>query len=547
VNGLFSQTRYFLIALEHTPVKHQGATVMANKAQDHLHRLIRSMSRAEKRYFKVHSGRHVGDGQAKYHKLFDAIAAVEEYDEQAVIAQFSSEAFTHRFAITKRRLYESVLESLEAFHAEGSIDARLGRMLHTIRLLHDRSLYDDAAKLLHSFERLARAHDRQPMLLAAMEWQRRLAERDNYVHATEQQLNELAERRAALEVEQSELDGLWALKTRIFLLLYRKGLARDAATLKALNDLLKDPLLDEKRPALSAKAAYLRHHIRSAVAFTMNDLPTCYAQLNANLQLFESEHDRFEQEPQVVLSVLGNLAFVCVALGRFDEARIHLMSFRNAPSAWNMPETEDLDLKLFNTSMSLELGMHLRAGRPDLALELVPQIERGLDRYGERIGPMRRTGFLYQIAYAHFMAGLKEPALRWTNRLLDGLRTDDASDLAAAGRTLYLALLIESGKRDLLGYALRNTERFFQNRERMHRFEPLLLELVRQWSKARNADEEMKAFQHGMSTMGGLMNDPLERSMIDQFDALAWTESKVTGRPMAELVRERSEGFSSAA
>jgi hypothetical protein len=249
----------------------------------------------------------------------------------------------------------------------------------------------------------------------------------------------------------------------------------------------------------------------------------------------------------VVLSVLGNLAFVCVALGRFDEARIHLMSFRNAPSAWNMPETEDLDLKLFNTSMSLELGMHLRAGRPDLALELVPQIERGLDRYGERIGPMRRTGFLYQIAYAHFMAGLKEPALRWTNRLLDGLRTDDASDLAAAGRTLYLALLIESGKRDLLGYALRNTERFFQNRERMHRFEPLLLELVRQWSKARNADEEMKAFQHGMSTMGGLMNDPLERSMIDQFDALAWTESKVTGRPMAELVRERSEGFSSAA
>ncbi len=520
---------------------------MANKAHDHLHRLIRSMSRAEKRYFKVHTGRHVGDGEARYHKLFDAIAACEEYDEQAVIARFNNEAFTHRFAITKRRLYESVLDSLEAFHAEGSIDARLGRMLHTIRLLHDRSLYDDATKLLHSFERLARAHDRQPMLLAALEWERRLAERDNYVHATEQQLNELAERRDALALEQSELDGLWALKTRIFLLLYRKGQARDAASLKTLSDLLNDPLLDEGRPARSAKAAYLRHHIRSAAAFTMNDLHTCYTHLNANLQLFELEKDRFEQEPQAVLSVLGNLAFVCVALGRFDEACKHLQAFRNAPSVWNMPETEDLELKLFNTSTSLELGMHLRAGRPDLALELIPRTERGLERYGERIGHLRRAGFLYQMAYAHFMAGQPEPALRWTNRMLDGLRTDDASDLAAAGRTLYLALLIESGKRDLLTYALRNTERFFQNRERMHRFEPLLLDLVRQWNKARTTDEEVHAFQSCMNAMGPLMNDPMERSMIDQFDALAWTEGKVTGRPMAEIVRERNEGLSSAA
>ena len=87
---------------------------MANKAHDHLHRLIRSMTKAEKRYFKVHSGRHLSDGERRYHRLFDAIAAAEEYDEAAIIQRFSQEAFTHRFAITKRRLYETVLDSLEA-------------------------------------------------------------------------------------------------------------------------------------------------------------------------------------------------------------------------------------------------------------------------------------------------------------------------------------------------------------------------------------------------------------------------------------------------
>ena len=33
---------------------------------------------------------------------------MEHYDEQAVMDQFKGEAFTHRFAITKRRLYEAI-------------------------------------------------------------------------------------------------------------------------------------------------------------------------------------------------------------------------------------------------------------------------------------------------------------------------------------------------------------------------------------------------------------------------------------------------------
>jgi tetratricopeptide (TPR) repeat protein len=520
---------------------------MSNRTQDHVHRLILSMTRAEKRYFKLFTGRNSNLGHNNHTVLFDAIAAMEHYDEQAVMDQFKGEAFTHRFAITKRRLYEAILRSLDAFHAESSVDARLGRMIHQLEILHDRSLYEDAAKMLLSITKLARQHDRQGALVAALEWERRLGERDNYVHIGPDELDELCMNSQALNDELAELHELWSLKSRLFMTLYRKGQVRDEQMRRDVEALLAHPVLQGTAAPRSAKAGFLRHHIRSAAAFAIGDLGTCFDHLKANLLALQQERERFLNEPNLVLSVLSNLAFVSVALGRYTESFAYLKAFRNTPAEWNMAENEDLDLKLFSTSYSLELGIHTRMGRVDLALELAPAVERGLERYGDRLGPVRKAGFQYQLAYARFLAGHTDEALRWANKLLDGLRTEDSSDLAVAGRTLYLALLLEANKKDLLPYALRNTERFLQNRDRMHRFEPLFMTLLRASLRTRNMDELRSVFTTFRDALMPLADDPLERGVFDQFDALSWAESKATGRPLNEVVMDRAARTGQAA
>ena len=84
---------------------------MPRKSQDHVHRLIRSMTRAEKRYFKLYIGRHVVEASSNHGVLFNAIADMEVYDERALMERYANEAFTHKFAITKRRLYGAILVS----------------------------------------------------------------------------------------------------------------------------------------------------------------------------------------------------------------------------------------------------------------------------------------------------------------------------------------------------------------------------------------------------------------------------------------------------
>ncbi len=511
---------------------------MSNKAHDHVHRLVRSMTSMEKRYYKLHIGRKgPGGGQ---HELFDAIAAMEEYDEIALLERFKDQPFTRHFAITKRRLYESILRSLDAFHADRSVDARMHRILQQVDLLYQRALYDDAAKLLQSVRRLARQHDRQPILLAVLNWERRLMEQGNYGKAGIADVDRVAEEGRDVLAQQMELDTLWDLKSRVFLLLYREGRARDATAQKELSDLLQHPMLADKSPLRTARARFLRGHVRSAADFAMGDLAGCHAHLSANMELLRAERVRFADDPSLVIGVLSNLTYVCNRLGRYEEAAALLREFRTLPSTWEMPETEDLDLKLFISTNSLELSLLARTGEFERALELVRAIESGLQRHGGSMSAIRRAGFLYQVAFTYFGAGQADMALKWLQRLLNDVRMDESAEIVCFGRLLSLLAWMEAGRTDLLTYGLRNTERLLEARSRTFRFEPIYLDMIRNVLKAKTDAAVHDAIQQFHDLVSPLEHDPKEQAVFDLLDPLAWAESKLQGRPFAEMVKERA-------
>ena len=59
----------------------------------HLHSLIKSLTKQEKRYFKLFAQRHTSGKENQYLKLFDAIDAQEVYKEDAIKKKFSKEKF----------------------------------------------------------------------------------------------------------------------------------------------------------------------------------------------------------------------------------------------------------------------------------------------------------------------------------------------------------------------------------------------------------------------------------------------------------------------
>ena len=505
------------------------------------------MSRAERRYFKLYTSRHVLGGHSNYQLLFDAIAAMDTYDEAALLLKFKKHAFTKRFPITKRRLYEAILRSLDAFHAESSVDARLHRMLHHVELLYHRALYTDAQKILTSVRKLARSHDRQSVLLEVVAWDRRFMERTSYAGVNAAALDELNGHAEALRQEIQQIDALWHLKSTSFLTLYHQGHARDTDRLKELRALLLHPLLRPEAVLITAKAQFLHHHVHSVVDFARGDLSSCHAHLSANEKVLEEHADLFSDEPNLLLSVISNRAYVAHRLGRTQEAMKALAKVRLLPKQLRKAPDRDLSVKVFAMGYSLEMAFHAHLGEFEKATALIPAMEEGLNTFAEQLSPLRKAGLYYQAAYAHFGAGRIELALKWSHEQLNLPGLDETTETYCFGRMLNLLIHLEMGHKDLLPYTLRSMERYLKDRQRTYRFETVFLDFLRERIKAKDTDAERVALERFRAGVVPLSEDPLEQAVMDHLDPLAWVEAKLTGRSFAQLVQERAIDRATAA
>ncbi len=512
---------------------------MPKLVQDHVHRLIHSMSRAEKRYFKLHTSRHLVAGHSNHQELFDAIAAMPTYDEKALRKRFTGAAFMRRFSITKRRLYETVLGSLDAFHAESSIDDKLRRMLHHVELLHRRALYADAAKVLRSARTLARANDRQALLLQVAEWERRVMERCNYSGITAGDLAARAGSVAGVAEEWQEVDRLWQIKSASFLLIYRSGQAPGPKELEQLESLAQEPLLVDGVGLHSARARFLHHHVRSALAYAQNDLVTCEQQLTACADVLRKEQQHFQEEPDLMLGVMGNLAHVRMRLGRHQEALDGFKEFRKIPLMMATVPSPDLEMKLFVMGSSLELSVLSAKGEFGKAVELLVPLEEGLRNFGDRASTVRRAELALQAAYVSFGAGEYDRALRWCNRLLNEKSIEAHTELHALGRMLNLMVLMELGKGELLAYLVRNTQRALKQHGGPFTLELVLLDHAQALGKPGHSKLRKGLWQNLLLEFAAAAKEPREHSVMDQIDLLSWARAKAEERDFAELVREQ--------
>lgn len=116
------------------------------KPSNELFDLIKSLTKSEKRFFKLHSA--LQSGEKNYLRIFDAIDKQKAYDEDAIKQQFARETFIRHFPSEKNHLYKLILKALRAYHAESSIGGLLKQHINNIEILFGKALYTEAGKIL---------------------------------------------------------------------------------------------------------------------------------------------------------------------------------------------------------------------------------------------------------------------------------------------------------------------------------------------------------------------------------------------------------------
>ncbi len=508
---------------------------MSNVGSDRLHRLIKSLTKAEKRYFKLFSSRHTIGEVNHYVRLFDAIESMKVYNEEKLLLQFREEDFIRFFSITKSRLFERVLLSLDAFHHASSVDAELWKELHFAEILYKKTHYDMCARRLEIARRLATRYEKFAVLAQISDMEKTLAEKDSYSGRTENDIARMQEDDKRIAEQLGVFNELWNVKSLLFMQLNSRGPTQNAKELSDYRDAL-DKIYQKTNPVLlSQNARFMFHHAYSAYHFAAGQYEDCREHLEKNTHLIETNTDIFRDEPNIYFGVLTNLIYICSRLQQYDDVMKNLKKLRALPEKLDTARNEDLELKLFSSAYSLELTLYNTTGRFEKSVAIAPRIEKGLERFEGKLSILRQAYFRFTIAVGYFGAGKYQAAQRWINKLTSDPNMEQTEAIFIVAQIFAIVIHFELGHDDQIPYITRATRRYLNMKRRPYKFERLMLRFFDRYKSTNTS-----GFPELRKDLVALEQDNFDRAAFEYFDFPAWVESKSKGVSFRAVVEEKS-------
>jgi hypothetical protein len=505
------------------------------KTSEDLFVLIKSLTKTEKRHFKLFSGS--ASGEKKYLQLFDAISEQEQYDEAAILDQFENEKFVKNFSVAKAYLFESILNSLEVFHSDKTFDGQLRKQINHIKILASKKQYGLCLKLISKAKKLASDFDYYTYAYELSTIEESVMQSLNEIKWLEENYERIYREEDKILEKLKNFQNYRKQSTKSVARGTKQGRSRDLDTVKRYDALKKPKLLLDPSKALSDRALITYYFLNGTYHYFRNDNSGSLGYFLELKKFIESKPHYPKLYFHPYLYSLNNIISVGMGILRFEEMLETLDALKNIK----------YDSPAENASIQLRYYIQLTHiliyyGRYAEAFESIPEIETWFKNNSRNeLHKAHKLTLLLNISIIYFTAGNYKICLSYLNRMLNTEAKDMAYDTYGFVRLLNLIVHFELGNHDLLPSITRSTYRYFYKHKRLYKFETMVLDFIRTKAIRMNTKEErIIAFRELKAEFKKIIKDPLEKNALEYFDFESWLESKIENKSFVEIVRKKS-------
>ena len=483
--------------------------------QEELFTLIKSLTKSEKRYFKLHSAH--GNAMADYVRLFDAIEQQTVYDEAAIKRKFADEKFIKQLHVIKNYLRQQIMSSLRSFHNSLSKDAELKEVLRNVEVLFHKELFKLCDVELKRAERLAIDYEMYISLLEIYNWKRKLS-----------QVTEPHNYNLFNNYVQKQTDVLDVLKNnnsfwKNMILETWKTFSPDTAP-------KRKPLKTSKAKTLDAKV--LDYNTRYIVALREGNSIQGEAELNELIRLLEAYPQRLKEEPASYISTINNLVSYLVFNRRDGEALELINKAKATYNTFKITSEKKSLLKQILRTYSLELEIYRGRGkkRTKKDNEFIATTEQFIEENKNKIPIDYFLSFSFQLASLYFKEQDYDNTLNWLNRILNSKHKTVRPDLHKHGRMLNIMVHFERQNLFVLRYFIDSARRYAKKYTEYRPYEEQLFKFFTTISKAHEYDyrrECKKAYEYFFPEQEESL---IPDQTLDYIDYKIWLEKKIKKR-----------------
>ncbi|HEX5153323.1 MAG TPA: hypothetical protein VFW07_17855 [Parafilimonas sp.] len=506
---------------------------MPNRNTDELFQLIQSLSKSEKRIFKLHVKRVSGSDDLKILALFDALDSMTEYDEEKLLRKNSS-IQKQQLSNMKAYLYKQILSSLT--HSSPDIETQLSEQIIYARLLYNKGLYMQALKVLDKVKSLAKANNQSTYRLQALIFEKKI-EAMHITRSMEGRAEKLSKESCEVNNRVFLLSNLAGFALQLYSWYIQHGHARDEKDEKALHDFFYEhlPACNLREMDFYERLYYYQAH--TWYTFILQDLLGFYRYSQKWVNLFEANPEMKNIESIQYVKGLHNLSTAHFVLSNYKKFEEVLHQFEVFAASDFGKKDANTQIQTFIYLQIAQLNKHFMHGTFSKGLSLVPHLEEKIEEYKLHIDTHRILIFYYKIACLYFGSGDNAKAIEYLNMIINR-RPDLRTDLHCYSRLLHLIAHYEMGNYDLVEYLIKSVYRFMAKMNSLNIVEEEIFKFLRK-SFSLTPAKIVVEFKPLKEKLEALKGNPLATRSFMYLDIIGWLESKIENVPVQQITHNK--------
>ncbi|MCF6180649.1 hypothetical protein [Lutibacter sp.] len=508
---------------------------MAIGKNDQLFLLVKSLSKSEKRQFKVYAGRLGGNVKANFMLLFNLLDKSDTYNELQILQKTSIKK--QQISNAKAHLYKQILISLRLNPVHQNIRSQIREQFDFAAILYSKGLYKQSLKLLEKAKEIAIINSENNLAFEIVEFEK-VIESQYITRSLSNRADELTHQAKDLNIKNTRSSKLSNLSLQLYSLMLKQGYVKNNDDVLFVTNYFKKRLPSYKISELSFREklflykAYLWYHL------ILQDFVKSYKYSQKWVDLFDEDPKMKIQNPVFYLKGI-NYLLESLYLIKHKTKFIQVINkleyeIENELIAIN-ENTKSLIFLYYNQS---KLNQYFLEGKFTKGLSFVSFLIDEIPKYNPLIDAHHVMVFYYKIASMYFGAGDYKLCIYYLNKIINNKELKMREDLLCFSRILNLVAHYDAGIDFNIETLIVSTYKFLLKMDNLQQVQRKMISFLKKLSQI-YPQELKKAFIELHEELKKLENHPYEKRAFLYLDIISWLESKIKNKSVEQIIQQK--------
>lgn len=504
---------------------------------DQLFKLVKSLTKAEKRNLRLYAKRIQDNDDLKFLQLFDLIDKMDHLDEGVIFKKIKG-LDKSQFSNLKRHLYKQILTSLRLIHINRKIHIEIREHIDFAQILYGKGLYLQSLKILGRAKKLAYKVSNEILILEIIEFEKVIESRHITRTGPKKNLELTDEATKIIKTVSNEIL-LSNIRMNLHSFYIEGGHVKSQSEHNRISSFLEENLPKLDQDSLSYREQVFLYQSLVWYHYILLEFESCYVYALKWKDSMYADYIMVDRDPDSYMRAYHYLLTATFNTYDYESFIHHLDELENFRKSKYSKFNSTSQIISFLYVHLARMNRHFMEGTFDEGVKTIPRTLRRIKRYKEKLDFHRILVFYYKIAWMHL--GNKNPnkTLDYLNKIIHADSVENLrSDIQAYSRIMFLMAHYDAENYEIMDYLVKNAKQAIRKIQQKDELVDVSLEFFRKITKLPLGDRRsvLKTFKNDLEA---IKQKPYEKRAFIYLDITSWVESKLRGIDLQQVVQEK--------